>query len=137
MNREQLLKLHEDATERSRGIMTKKNADYADGGQDLVFGNLDLIEALFPTFSLNKLTTEVGIIVRMGDKLKRLATGVQREFEVKDEGFEDTCLDLINYTILLMAKRQSRAGSDKSVKAPPSGDEWERLKESVRSRSGG
>lgn len=108
MNRKQLLQLHEDMSNRSRTTMEAKNSDYADEAEDMVFGNLDLIEALFPSFTLSRLTTEVGIVIRMGDKLKRLATGVQRAYKVNDESFEDTCLDLINYSILLLAKHKSR-----------------------------
>lgn len=106
MNRTELLSFHESLCKHARDLMSRKNADYADShcDSDNIFGNLDLVEHLFH----GSMTTEHGIIVRMGDKLARLANGVTRDLQVTDESLMDTAIDLINYTVLLLAKVQTR-----------------------------
>ena len=69
-----------------------------------MFGNLNLVEAL----SNGLITTEMGIIIRMADKIARswtLATTAGRE---GDERLEDTLLDLIGYMALLIVRIRSR-----------------------------
>lgn len=100
MNREQLSNLHNQLCDAAFTLLQQKNQDYADA--DSVFGNLDMPEAA------NLCSTEVGILIRMFDKMSRLSRGVKRELAVKDESFEDTLLDIINYAVLLAAKRRSR-----------------------------
>jgi len=78
-----------------------KNQDYADykGGGDF-----------FKNFRGGGLK---GIVNRMGDKLLRLAhllkSGVAA---VKDESFEDTCLDLANYSLILLEAYKARLTVD-------------------------
>lgn len=103
MNRDELLALHASITSAARELMARKNHDY--GGHD-VMGNLRLIEQLFP-----QLTTEVGILIRMGDKLSRLAVLSTEDALVKDESIHDTCQDLINYAVLFIAAHTIRARS--------------------------
>lgn len=106
MNRTELLDFHSQITRSARALMEKKNTDYSDHDDEShnVFGNLDLVELLFQ----GEITTELGIIVRMADKLARLANGVRHDLKVTDESLTDTGQDLINYTILLLAKVQTR-----------------------------
>ena len=87
--REDYLREFKAYTAKMLDITTKKNNDY--GGAEDPFKN-------FRTFE------ELGILVRMSDKFARLRTAFQekREFEVKDETIEDTCIDLANYALLLM-----------------------------------
>ena len=103
MNRDELLALHASITSTARELMARKSHDY--GGHD-VMGNLRLIEQLFPS-----LTTEVGILIRMGDKLSRLAVLSTEDALVKDESIQDTCQDLINYAVLFIAAHTIRARS--------------------------
>jgi hypothetical protein len=86
-----LLKLHEWLSVRGREIMEKKNSDY--GASDDPFRNFQAFGAF-------------GILVRLSDKLARLRTFIEKaqagkEMAVKDEGWEDTLVDAINYLILL------------------------------------
>lgn len=100
------LDLHEPLCVKAQTIMEAKCQDYASA--DDPFRNFRQIE----TLGLG--SVEVGIIVRMGDKLSRLA-GFAKEGDlaVKDESVEDTCLDLINYTIILMAAIKSRESQER------------------------
>ena len=111
MNRDELLALHASITSAARELMARKNHDY--GGHD-VMGNLRLIEQLFP-----HLTTEIGILIRMGDKLSRLAVLSTEDALVKDESIQDTCQDLINYAVLFIAAHTIRA---RSKQAAPTSD---------------
>lgn len=106
MNKEEYLAYHEAACKKMLEITRKKNADYTGTGTD-PFANFSRVA------HMGLATTEQGFLVRMLDKLSRLGSFVQRgSFLVDDESFEDTCLDLANYAILL-------AGYMKSQKALP------------------
>ena len=93
---------HVEVCDKSRDLMRAKNADYADSYQP--FGNLDVVESIYR----GQITTEQGIVIRMGEKVARLATATQRPLEVQDESVVDTCCDIINYAILLLAKQTTR-----------------------------
>jgi len=112
-SREWLLTVHKAICEEAHTIMAIKNEAYA--GEDSLFRNFELAE------KTGLCKTEVGILVRIQDKLSRLVT-----FFVWDgqdsEGFaEETHLDsihdLINYLVLLEAYRVSRK-SDLHKEAP-------------------
>lgn len=104
MIRPELLALHAELTARARSLMDRKNQDYAH--QDEVFGNLNMIEAL----GLG--SCEMGIVIRMSDKLRRLAGLTKQDAACKDETVTDTILDIINYAVLFEARRVSRATDD-------------------------
>jgi len=108
MTRLQLLTLHADICESARSLMSLKNQDY--GGND-VMGNLRLIEQLFPGDSIEK-----GIIIRMGDKLSRLAVLTTQPAAVTSEKLEDTAADIINYCILFLAARSLRTKDPRTEK---------------------
>lgn len=103
MTREELLALHTEMCSKAKALMERKNKDYGGG---TVFGNLDLIEEL----SQGRDSTEKGILIRMGDKVSRLYNILctANEIAVSDESVEDSLQDLINYAVLLAAKRASR-----------------------------
>lgn len=87
VTREDLRLMHEQLCEQARGLMKLKNADYATSSDP--FRN-------FRTFE------ELGILVRMSDKLARLRSFCEtKQLAVKSEGVRDTILDLINYAVLL------------------------------------
>lgn len=110
MTRSELLAFFNEKTSAARDLMSRKNQDYAE--VDEVFGNLNVCELL------NIVPAEQGILIRMTDKLRRLISLTKRDAAVKDESFEDTCLDLINYTILLMARRSQRGFAVREAAQP-------------------
>ena len=99
MNREDLLKIHEELSAISRKLMEAKNHDYSGGSNSGdCFLNFTRVEKLGIT------DTKTGFLVRMTDKMSRLITYVQGgRLQVKDEALKDTIIDLINYSILLYA----------------------------------
>jgi hypothetical protein len=98
MTRDELLKFHEEITKQARELMSKKNRDYA--GKDGVepFANFTRVE------SMGICKTEQGFMVRLTDKMSRLSSFIHAgKMNVQDESFMDTCVDVINYMVLLAA----------------------------------
>jgi hypothetical protein len=94
----QLIEYHTKMCNAARQLMAQKNHDYAGKAGDTPFANFMVVENLKVT------SAERGILVRLCDKLQRLIQYIENgEFKVKSESFEDTGLDAINYTILLLA----------------------------------
>lgn len=90
----EMLELHKFLCERGRELMARKNSDYA---------NPTVSSDPFRNF---RAFGAYGILVRLSDKLARLRTFVEKaragqEMAVKDEGWEDTLIDAINYLTLL------------------------------------
>lgn len=58
---------------------------------------------------------ELGILVRMSDKWKRIKTALQekREYQVADESVEDTIKDLAVYSIILLLWRRVHKNENK------------------------
>jgi hypothetical protein len=83
-------------------VTKRKNADYTGGGED-AFANFTRVE------SMGIATTEQGFLVRMNDKMSRIASFVKNgQLQVKDESVMDTLLDLANYSILMMGYLQGK-----------------------------
>ena len=103
VNREELLRIHTALTSRAKALMELKNHDYSGGNcGDDPFLNFSRVEKLGIT------DTKTGFMVRITDKISRLITFIQKgKLKVKDEAFEDTILDLINYGVLLYAYNKS------------------------------
>ena len=96
MTRQELLNFHRWFAGRGRKIMEAKNHDYAGVHGDEPFANFTRSE------SLGICSTEQGFLVRMSDKLSRLATfAAGGKLKVGDETASDTLLDLLNYSVLL------------------------------------
>jgi hypothetical protein len=76
-----------------------KNHDYATGEkiESDALKNFNLVNYLGITDS------STGILVRMCDKMSRLANVYKGGNQVKDESCIDTCKDLINYTVIFLA----------------------------------
>lgn len=86
MTRDDLRMLHEELCEEARTLMKAKNADYA---------------AISDPFRNFRLFGELGILVRLSDKLARLRSFLENgKLEVTNESVRDTILDLINYAVL-------------------------------------
>lgn len=47
-----------------------------------------------------------GVMVRMSDKWSRLCSLATKDAQVEDESFEDTLLDLANYSIICLILRE-------------------------------
>lgn len=89
-------------SEQTKHILEERNRAYS--GDDDVFGNLNLVE----TLSNGRISTEAGIVLRMGDKVSRLFNLTQGA-DAGSEKMEDTILDLIGYCALLRLRTASRS----------------------------
>ncbi len=79
-------------------LMSKKNHDYGGKGEDLPFRNFDLAPAL------GICSAELGMVIRLSDKISRLATFFKDgELQVTEETLRDTCMDIVNYSGLILA----------------------------------
>ena len=104
MTRDELLKFHEQITKEARDLMSLKNRDYAGNDGLEPFANFTRVE------SMGICKTEEGFLVRLTDKMSRLSSFVRSgKMNVKDESFRDTCVDVINYMVLLVAYMKDKA----------------------------
>jgi len=98
MTRDELLQFHEEITKEARDLMSLKNRDYAGNEGVEPFANFTRVEAM------GICKTEQGFMVRLTDKMSRLSSFVRAgKMHIKDESFKDTCVDVINYMVLLAA----------------------------------
>jgi hypothetical protein len=107
-----LLAFHEAICSEGCDLMERKNHDYC--GSQVITASEVRTRDPFANFrraeQLGITTTSKAILTRMLDKFLRLATattdkdGVDSDrLRVTDETFKDTCVDLINYTVILLA----------------------------------
>ena len=99
MNIDTFLEFHQKICNQARELTKTKGHDYS--------GTEDTLRNLRAVGRLNICDPQVGTLVRMVDKISRLAQLTHSEAKVKDESVEDTVIDLINYSILFLALRQS------------------------------
>jgi len=95
----ELFKLAEEIFGECLDTLKKKNHDYAVGqhAEEDALKNFKLVEYL-------KITdASTGILVRICDKISRLANVYKGDNQVKDESCIDTTKDLINYALILLA----------------------------------
>ena len=98
---EDLMKHHKDMTARGLDILEKKNTDYKAGSGD-AFAN-------FRSAVFLNLRPEKGILLRIQDKMARLTSFLDRdELSVNDESAQDSCLDAMNYLIILSGMLEER-----------------------------
>lgn len=103
MNRDDYLTFHKELCEKARLLSELKNRDYAGNEGREPFANFQRCAAM------GVCSTEKGFLVRLTDKLSRLSSFSESgEFAVRDESLEDTVLDIINYSVLLLAYVKSR-----------------------------
>jgi hypothetical protein len=94
MTREDLFKLHSEICEEALELMRKKNNDYACSADP--FMNFKRAEYL--GFS----TAELGVLIRMTDKMSRISTFLNRgELSLSNESVYDAIVDMINYSVIL------------------------------------
>lgn len=98
MTNDELFERHEELCMVALNLMKKKNADYAGSGNGNPFVNFTRVE------NMGICKTEQGFLVRLTDKMSRLSSFVHNgKMHVEDESFNDTCIDIVNYIILLQA----------------------------------
>ena len=98
MTRDELLAWHKEICESGRTLMDAKNRDYAGNDGLEPFANFTRVE------SMGICSTEQGFLVRLTDKMSRLSSFVESgKLHVSNESFMDTCVDVINYMVLLSA----------------------------------
>tara|TARA_R100000008_G_scaffold43716_1_gene25340 strand:+ start:593 stop:1030 length:438 start_codon:yes stop_codon:yes gene_type:complete len=98
MNREQLMVHHEELCKMARDLMSRKNHDYAGSEGDSPWMNFQRSEIM------GICKTQQAFMVRIMDKVSRLITFINNgELMVKEEGVEDSIIDIINYMVLLSA----------------------------------
>jgi len=102
MNRQQFRDVIEQFYKDNLSLIDRKNADYA--AADDPFRNFGMAEYM-------GLSTEQGIMLRLLDKMARLANVSAKGgvMEVKDESLDDTLQDICNYTGILYAYRRSQS----------------------------
>jgi hypothetical protein len=93
MNREEFIEQLEQNAEDDIDIVRKKNQDYA--GDTDPFKNFELAEFL------GVCSTEEAMMVRMADKLQRIANVMDGDNAVEDETVIDTLSDLRNYANIM------------------------------------
>ena len=89
------IKYVEEEMAKELDITIRKNADYS--GETVAFANFDAVEKLWIC------SAEVGLLVRMTDKMCRISNLITsaKEAKVKDESICDTLSDLSNYARIL------------------------------------
>ena len=96
MTRDELLQNHQKLCEEARALMELNNKDYAGNGGTETFANFTRCEAM------GVCTTEQGFLVRIVDKLSRMSSFIESgTMHVENESFHDSCVDIINYMVLL------------------------------------
>ena len=93
--------------ERAYQLWCKKQDDYGDGNIKL---GLDI------SSSSNKALSQLGVVIRMNDKVQRLLNIHKKnmfhneDMSVSDESIEDTCIDLMNYANMLLVLSKDKWG---------------------------
>lgn len=103
-NSNQLLSSCQQTFKDCFNLIEKKNKDYAGIGNP--YANFEFIEQL-------GISTQIGIVVRLTDKFKRISNLLTVEAFVVDESIDDTINDAINYLAILKARRQYEKGIKK------------------------
>lgn len=102
MTKQEYIQFHLDFCADMARITEEKNSDYTGNSTD-PFENFTVCERN------NLVSTEIGLLVRMSDKMSRLTTFAKvGKLMVKDESVRDTLIDLANYAALLAGYIESR-----------------------------
>ena len=82
---------------KAKALCDDKNTDYAQVQEP--FSNFEMVEAL------KICDTSTGILVRISDKIARISNLLKRNGcrAIEEEKVEDTMLDLINYSVILLS----------------------------------
>lgn len=120
MKREDLFALHDQTCKTAKDILVAKNQDYA---------AKDSLDNLTCCEQMGICKAEQGVIIRMTDKLSRVATVISNgKAAVASETLIDTFIDIINYSVLAIAlldrryKLEAQKESDEKNKLSFSSD---------------
>ena len=92
--------------DRAYDLWTKKQNDYGDSNIRL---GLDLSSS--SERSQNSRLAQLGVVIRMNDKISRLINLYKKDLEsAVDESIEDTALDIMNYANMLMVLKSNKWG---------------------------
>lgn len=94
MNQTEFTEAVQEVFKRASLLLQKKNSDYS--GQDDPFKNFRLCE------TMGLISVERGLLVRMFDKMGRISTLIKNNSHQVQESIEDTLIDLINYSAILI-----------------------------------
>ncbi len=94
MTQEKYLERFKEVTEYLTKLTESKNSDYAGAGN--AFQNFNLIEII----TSGRISTTAGILVRITDKVQRVANLLAKPPSVVGEAIEDSLLDLAVYSII-------------------------------------
>lgn len=94
MNQTEFTQAVQEVFKRASLLLQKKNSDYS--GQADPFKNFNLCEAM------GLVSVERGLLVRMLDKIGRISTLIKNNSPQVQESIEDTLIDLINYSAILI-----------------------------------
>lgn len=98
---ERLIEHHQKMCDRGRELMVRKNSDYKAGSGD-PFAN-------FRSAAWLRCSPETGILLRVQDKMSRIVSFLERgELAVSDESVQDSCIDAVNYLLILSAMLEER-----------------------------
>jgi hypothetical protein len=96
-----LFDLQEEMFKTCSNVIKAKNHDYS--SHDDALGNFKITERVLGV------PAEMGILIRVLDKIGRIATFVNKgELKVKGEGVRDATQDIINYMVLLQGVIEDR-----------------------------
>lgn len=95
LDRDAFIKHIEQFFENGVEIIRRKNADYA--------GNGDPFRNFYAAQAIGVTDAKTALMVRMSDKMTRIANLLKQEAQVKDESVLDTLQDLANYAAILSA----------------------------------
>ena len=98
-----------DNFDKAYSLWCRKQDDYGDSNIRLV---LDLSSSSSECSQNNRLA-QLGIVIRMNDKISRL-TNLYKKDKINSsavlESIEDTCIDLMNYANMLMVLKKGKWG---------------------------
>lgn len=94
-----LVKSVENTYKQGIELIKTKNKDYAGNGDPFQNFNACTVIGVSP---------EKALLVRITDKLTRIANLIEKPAQVKDEAITDTLVDLCNYSAILKAMIESK-----------------------------
>lgn len=104
-------------------VTRAKNIDYA-GGNNNAFTNFEQIAHL----TNGKISVEMGILVRMTDKMSRITNLLSNEAQVKEESLDDTLKDLAVYATILRIYRRHKLNEESTKDRPKNDPDLHELK---------
>ena len=91
--------------------MVRKNSDYKAGSGD-PFAN-------FRSARWLRCSPETGILLRVQDKMSRIVCFLERgELAVSEESVQDSCIDAVNYLLILSAMLEERRECEEKTSHP-------------------